>query len=187
MCIRDRVVTEGAGFKPSTTVVVFIKTQILGSLTTKANGTFRAAFFMPTKLDPGVEVIQVNGITKNNVLRSVSLPIVISGSKNFTLKKSVYFLGDSAKVTGQGGKVLLSILSELRGKKNIVVNVSGWVKETSDKSYDARLSKERAKNMVYVLEEIYGIKAKYFYKGYGISPENTDKSRRADIVITYTK
>jgi uncharacterized repeat protein (TIGR02543 family) len=182
----NKVVTEGTGFKPSTTVVVFIDTLKLGTLTTKLNGTFRAAFFIPASLAPGVEIIQVNGITKNNVLRSVSLPIVIGAAGKFTLKRSVYFLGDSAKVTGKGGEVLLSILAVLRGKKNIVVTVSGWVKETSDKSYDARLSKERAQNMVYVLQDIYGIKGKYSYKGYGISPENTEKSRRADIVITYT-
>jgi hypothetical protein len=40
--------------------------------------------------------------------------------------------------------------------------------------------------MVHVLRDIYKIKAKFSYKGYGISPEGTDKSRRADIVVTFT-
>ena len=34
--------------------------------------------------------------------------------------------------------------------------------------------------MVHVLRDIFKIKATYSWKGYGISPENTAKSRRAE-------
>jgi uncharacterized repeat protein (TIGR02543 family) len=182
----NKVATHGEGFAPNTPVVVYIGGVKIGTVTTDSNGSFSGSFLIPQSVRPGVKIIQVNGITHGNTVRSVSLPIIIRKGGAGTIKKSVYFLGDSPKVTGHGGMVLQSILKLLRSKKNIVVNVSGWVKETADKSYDIKLSHDRAQNMVHVLRDIYKIKAKYSYKGYGISPEGTDKSRRADIVVTFT-
>ena len=182
----NKAATSGTGFMPGTTVGVFLGTKRLGNVLTNDTGSFTAAFTIPQSIKRGILVIQVNGITNNNTVRSVSLPVVFKGIGLNELKKAVYFLGDSPKVTGHGGMVLQAIWALLKGKKNIVVNVSGWVKETADKSHDIKLSYQRAQNMVHVLRDIYKIKAKYSYKGYGISPEGTDKSRRADIVITFT-
>ena len=182
----NKAATSGTGFMPGTTVGVFLGTKRLGNVTTNENGSFTASFPIPQSIKRGILVIQVNGITNNNTVRSVSLPVVFKSIEGGQVQKSVYFLGDSPKVTGHGGMVLQAIWALIKGKKNIVVNVSGWVKETADKSHDIKLSNQRAQNMVHVLRDIYKINAKYSYKGFGISPEGTDKSRRADIVITFT-
>jgi uncharacterized repeat protein (TIGR02543 family) len=180
----NKAATSGSGFMPNTIVLLFIGTTELGTVVTDENGAFSASFFIPRSQVSGVRIMQVTGITNNNVLRAVSLPVVFRNAGGLIVK-AVYFVGDSPKVTGHGGMVLRAIWALLKGKKNIVIVVSGWVKETADKSYDIRLSRERAQNMVHVLRDIFKIKATYSYKGYGISPENTDKSRRADIVVTF--
>ena len=112
------------------------------------------------------------------------------GAKLYQIDSTGVFTDTGVSVTGvnpSGGDILRAIRAAVKGKKNIVVTVSGWVKETGDKSYDAKLSSARAANMVYMLKSIWHVKATYSYKGYGISPENSAKSRRADIVVTYTK
>ena len=103
-----------------------------------------------------------------------------------TITKSVYFLGDSSGIIGATADTLTDLRGLLKGKKNITVSVSGWVKETKDKSYDARLSADRATAIVKVLRDSFGISGTYTYKGFGIDPGNSDKSRRADIVITWS-
>ena len=106
--------------------------------------------------------------------------------KQFKLNRSVFFKGDSSVLTPTANAILSEIFNILRGKKNIVVSVKGWVKETPDKSYDISLSNRRAGNIVNSLRNLFGIKGQYVHKGYGISPENNYTSRRADIEITYT-
>ncbi len=182
----SKAAASGTGFMPGTTVLLFIGTSSLGTASVGANGTFTTARLIPQSLTSGFLLLQVNGVTVDNGLRSVSVPVVFKRLTTGVLNKSVYFLGDSPKVTGQGGRILQDIWSQLKGKKNIVVTVSGWVKETADKSYDLRLSMQRAQNMVHVLRDIYRIKATYSFRGFGISPENTEKSRRADISVTYS-
>ena len=103
-----------------------------------------------------------------------------------TITKSVYFLGDSSGIIGATADILTDLRGLLKGKNNITVNVSGWVKETKDKSYDTRLSADRAAAIVKVLRDSFGISGTYSYRGFGIDPGNSDKSRRADIVITWS-
>jgi outer membrane protein OmpA-like peptidoglycan-associated protein len=112
-------------------------------------------------------------------------PVVVS-QKQFKLNRSVYFKGDSSVLTPTARAILLEIFNVLKGKKNIVITVKGWVKETPDKSYDISLSNRRAGNIVNTLRNVLGIKGQYDHRGYGISPENNYTSRRADISITYT-
>ena len=112
---------------------------------------------------------------------------MIAGETRFTARFAVYFLGDSPKITAKCGDLLRAIRNLLKGKKSITVTVNGWVKETKVKKHDLQLSFDRAQNIVHVLQDIFHVKAAYTFAGNGISPENTDKSRRADIVVTYTK
>jgi outer membrane protein OmpA-like peptidoglycan-associated protein len=142
---------------------------------------------LPRNLAKGVHSLQVAGVAKVNQVRAVTAALVIAGETRFTARFAVYFLGDSPKITAKCGDLLRAIRNILKGKKAITVTVNGWVKETKIKKNDLQLSSARAANIVYVLRTIFRVKASYKFAGNGISPENTDKSRRADIVITYTK
>lgn len=112
-------------------------------------------------------------------------PLIVA-KKVFKLSRSVYFKGDSSLLTPTANSILRDIFRVLKGKKNIVISVRGWVKETPDKSYDMSLSNRRAGKIVNSLRTLYAIKGQYSHRGFGISPENNYISRRADIIVTYT-
>jgi outer membrane protein OmpA-like peptidoglycan-associated protein len=59
------------------------------------------------------------------------------------------------------------------------ITIIGRVKETNDKSYDMRLSKQRATNVANYLKRL-GVKGTYKVIAAGISPENKPISRRVD-------
>lgn len=164
-----------------------------GTITYKATcaGIVKIVGKVVTLISAGTCVITATVSAAPNFGRaSVSMnlrvtPVVVS-QKQFKLNRSVYFKGDSSVLTPTARAILLEIFNVLKGKKNIVITVKGWVKETPDKSYDISLSNRRAGNIVNTLRNVLGIKGQYDHRGYGISPENNYTSRRADISITYT-
>jgi outer membrane protein OmpA-like peptidoglycan-associated protein len=125
-------------------------------------------------------------VSKSNQARTATAALVIAGVTKISVTRAVYFLGDSPKITAKTGDVLRALRDLLKNKKNITVTVTGWVKETAKKDHDLKLSADRAANIVFVLRQLFHVNAVYNYVGKGISPENTDKSRRADILVTYT-
>ena len=106
-------------------------------------------------------------------------------SKKLTLK--VYFKGDSAKLIAATKAKIAAFVKKIKasgGKPSITV--IGKVKETVDKSYDVRLSTQRALN---VAKEMKRLKALGVYKtvAAGISPENKAISRRVEITAIWPK
>ena len=104
-----------------------------------------------------------------------------------TITASVYFLGDSAKIIAKTGDALRALRDKLKGAKNIVISITGWVMETKKKQHDMELSYQRAENIAHVLRDIFHVKATFHYVAKGIWPGATPTSRKADIVVSYTK
>lgn len=102
------------------------------------------------------------------------------------LNLKVYFKGDSAVLTATA-KADLRILAKKAKTYGLasLVNVIGRVKETNDKSYDIRLSRQRATNVTNYLKSL-GVKGTYRLVAAGISPENKPVSRRVDVTITWS-
>ncbi len=95
----------------------------------------------------------------------------------------IYFTGDSPVITRTAYKELVKLANKVkRNVQKLQVIVDGWVKETNDKSYDIRLSRDRATNTVKVLRGL-GVDAYVSLTPRGISPENTPKSRRTNVSI----
>jgi outer membrane protein OmpA-like peptidoglycan-associated protein len=110
-------------------------------------------------------------------------PVAASGK----LVQRVYFTGDSAKLTSTAQKQLAALAKKAKslGAK-FSVAVIGRVKETADKSYDLRLSKQRATNVADRLRKL-GLYGTYRTVAAGISPENQPISRRVEVTITWKK
>jgi outer membrane protein OmpA-like peptidoglycan-associated protein len=68
----------GEGFKPDSEVNVYIFSTpiLLGTTKTTSTGSFRASFPIPANLEEGNHLLQVNGISSRNDLRSATLPVV---------------------------------------------------------------------------------------------------------------
>jgi uncharacterized repeat protein (TIGR02543 family) len=108
-------------------------------------------------------------------------PVV--GPKKLTI--TVYFKGDSAVLTAATKTALkkLSIQARAYGRAS-AITIIGRVKETNDKSYDMRLSKQRATNVAAYLKKL-GVNGTYKVIAAGISPENKAISRRVDGVLVW--
>jgi outer membrane protein OmpA-like peptidoglycan-associated protein len=105
--------------------------------------------------------------------------------KKLTL--TVYFKGDSAVLTS-ATKIALTRLARKAKTYGTAsaITVIGRVKETNDKSYDARLSKQRATNVAVFLRKL-GVTGTYRVIAAGISPENKPVSRRVDTTLVWNK
>ena len=105
--------------------------------------------------------------------------------KVLTLK--VYFKGDSAVLLA-AAKTDLRILAKKAKAYGLAssITVIGRVKETNDKSYDLRLSRQRATNVANFLKTL-GVKGTYKLVPAGISPENKPVSRRVDTTLVWNK
>ena len=106
-------------------------------------------------------------------------------AKKLTLK--VYFKGDSAKLTATTKAKISALVKKIRAAGGSPqIYVIGKVKETADKSYDIRLSTQRA---VSVANQMKNLRASGKYKtvAAGISPENKAISRRVEITVIWPK
>ena len=106
-----------------------------------------------------------------------------TAAKVLTLK--VYFKGDSAVLLA-AAKTDLRILAKKAKAYGLAssITVIGRVKETNDKSYDLRLSRQRATNVANFLKTL-GVKGTYKLVPAGISPENKPISRRVEVTIKW--
>lgn len=131
-------------------------------------------------------VLVARWVTRASVPRTVPTPTptptptspVVSAPKKLTI--TVYFKGDSAVLTSTTTKALkkLAIQAKVYGKASSIT-IIGRVKETNDKSYDMRLSKQRAVNVANYLKKL-GVTGTYKVIAAGISPENKAISRRVE-------
>lgn len=98
----------------------------------------------------------------------------------------VFFKGDSPVLTAAAKKILQNLAKKVyKSVQHRQLVVDGWVKETLNKSYDIALSDKRAANSAAYLRKL-GVDAFARLTPRGISPENNDTSRRANISVFYS-
>ena len=104
-----------------------------------------------------------------------------------TLIEDVFFGGDSPELTPATKQSLSSLARAiLAAPVNGKLIISGWVLATKNTSYDLKLSKDRAKNVVSYLQSA-GVKAEYKPVARGVAQIKSDKARHADIFVTWSK
>lgn len=99
------------------------------------------------------------------------------------LTQTVYFKGDSAVLQTKAKQQLKALATKaVTYGYALRIQVTGRVKETNDKSYDMRLSRQRAQNVANYLKTLK-VKGKWVVIAAGISPENKAISRRVDLTL----
>mgnify|MGYP000393793408 CR=1 FL=1 len=146
---------------------------------------------LPVLTRPGYEfvgwsskAVTTTGSIKN--YKPVKDEVLWAVWKNIPANTKVYFGGDSPVLLASEKKTLQKLAQKvLVNTQRPQMIVNGWVKATSDASYDLRLSNQRATNTVAFLKAL-GVDAFVSKAAKGISPENTDKSRRTDVQIYFS-
>lgn len=134
-------------------------------------------------------------LVANWVVRSASVPggavdtskPVVGLTYPKKLNLTVYFKGDRSYLI-PATVTKLKALAATAKKYGYATSITiyGRVKETNDKSYDAKLSKARAINVAAYLKKL-GVKGVFKIIPAGISPENKAISRRVDMTLFWNK
>lgn len=105
---------------------------------------------------------------------------------SWTLKRTIFFGGDSSRLTPAATRTLTQVAALLRGaNQTLHVSTVGWVKETANKDIDARLSRDRAVQTNAFLRRSLQF-ATATAVGRGIFGIDSPISRRAELTVIVT-
>jgi len=107
------------------------------------------------------------------------------GGGQKVISSVLIFWGDSPKLRAGAIAKLKAMVAKLKGKKNITVEIKGWVHKTRSSRIDAWLALQRAKNSAAFLKK-YGIKGTFKIAAKGIYHAGNATDRRSEITIRYT-
>jgi hypothetical protein len=94
--LNNTFVVSGSGWQPGTEMVawMFSTPQRLGVIPVPDDGKYTAELSLPEKIDIGEHTVQVNGLTRDGSLRSVSIEVLYLGSTDNSRNQ---IAGDSQK------------------------------------------------------------------------------------------
>lgn len=157
---------NGEGFAPNSIVHVYLFStpKLLGTTNTDANGKFNASFPVPTSVDPGNHVIQVNGLSPKKEVRSASVGLLVEAVKkdsaslkdlNFNLQK----VGSKGLITFSKGKAAVAgaqtkIIKSYKFKRGATIEVVGYASKSAGQD-DLRISLDRALNVKKALQRLH--------------------------------
>jgi hypothetical protein len=176
--------TSGTGFKPNSTVKVYVFSDpiFLGTLQTDATGKFIGKLPVPANLNMGNHTIQVSGFTPGNVVRTASIGVVVAAKP---IVAKVIFGGDSSVITPLAASQLKALATQLNKRSaKATVTLEGYVMATAVTSNDKKLSAARAAAVKAVLLKL-GVKAVFKTKAMGVAPQKGPIARRVDALATW--
>lgn len=204
---NQQVYVGGTGFKANSEVRVYLFStpQLLGTTTTDAKGEFAAVFPMLKEVSEGDHLIQVNGISPDNDLRSATLPaiyekikpvvkpdtstaispekpttpVVTPASKNLILVVPFAFNKYSL------GSSQISILKSLKKTKATEIKVVGYAQPSSPQP-DIALSLDRAIEVKKSVSKIVPV-AKFTTRGSGPKNNPLCAPYKNKCVVIYVK
>ena len=177
---RESLYVAGEGFKPFSEVRIYIfsNPQLLGTLTTSANGSFSGIFPIATNLEEGPHLLQVNGMSSLNELRSASIPAIFEKIKIAPPSQITPAPGSNpvgSRVTqlvipfafnrysvGESQKAIIKSLTVKPGAK---VRVTGYAEPTR-KQPDIAISLDRALEVKFAVAKLIP-RAKFNVSGAG--------------------
>jgi len=150
----------GDGFKPNSTVNVYIFSTptLLGTVTTDAQGKFKANFPVASDINTGNHVIQVNGYSPKDEVRSASVGLLVEATSS-TSTINLTKVGSAGVVPFSAAKYKIgsaqtTVLSKYRFTKNPTLLVIGYASKTTGED-DIRISLDRALEVKAALAKRY--------------------------------
>jgi len=136
----------------------------LGSAPASSGGVVAATFTVPAGVDLGAYVLQVNGVTDTDQVRSVNLLMdVVPGAPSMTegmLREAAFYKGASAVFSANGKAKLRAMVEAIpAGAESVEVTVVGVSTALETPRANLRLARDRAEKIVAYLKDA-GVKGK---------------------------
>ena len=196
----NNVTTSGTGFKPNSQVDVYVYSTPtwLGAVITDEFGNFTTTLPMPTALPEGDHTFQAKGLTPDEQVRAVAVPITLVPAvavlvpkvvKPGSLSFKVFFAMNSPIVSkaekAKVAKLIKSAQAKIASDSRQTIVVTGWVQPNPNPGNIKFLSTNRAKNVAQIIKSL-GFKGAYTLKFPGLDQENVPQSRHASVKITWS-
>ena len=186
----QQVRVSGPGFKPNTEVHVYLFStpRLIGTTTTDGNGNFVGIFPMLKDVAVGNHLIQVNGISPDNQIRSTTLPAIYEKAKSpvTSAMKNLVFVIPFAANNYTLYVYKKSILAKLKQVSASKIQVIGYDQPSSRQS-DIALSLDRALEVKSAVSKIVP-KANFITRGFGPKSQPLcAKYKNKCVVVTITQ
>jgi hypothetical protein len=181
----QQVRVSGPGFKPNTEVHVYLFStpRLIGTTTTDSNGYFVGIFPMLKDVAVGNHLIQVNGISPDNQVRSTTLPAIYEKAK--TSVNNLVFVVPFASNKYTLNNSQMALLKSVKKVKATKIQVIGYAQPSAPQA-DIALSLDRAIEVRKAVSKLVP-KANFITRGSG--PKNQPlcaKYKNKCVVVTIT-
>lgn len=137
----------------------------IGSAPVSGAGSVSATFTVPVGLDLGAYVLQVNGVTATDQIRSVNMLLdVLPGApkmRAMQMREAAFYVGGSAQFSDTGRVKLREMVAAVpKDAKNVRVSVVGVSVSQDSPRANLELARERAQGIVDELQAS-GVKGSY--------------------------
>lgn len=157
--------TRGGSWTANSAVTNLSNSFYLGSASVDASGNVVATFTVTAEVDLGSYVLQVNGLTPSEQVRSVDMLMdVVAGAldmRSGSMRESAFYKGVSSKFTKTGRAKLLSLVNSIpAGAEGVQVVVVGVSTSAPTVEENIDLARDRAKRIASFMKA-QGVKGKY--------------------------
>jgi outer membrane protein OmpA-like peptidoglycan-associated protein len=185
------VFTSGTGFQPNSEVRLYLldNSLFLGAVATDASGSFSGTVPLPAGIRVGRHTLQVNGLTPDGQVRSLSLGVLVKKASSDqsvrNAKATVYFAALSSTLDATAKKSLDALV---KGRKKAVTRIlaNGFVQGNDTTANDRALSLARAQSVATYLTS-QGVTGKVIVRANGVAKETGAAGRKAIVTITWQR
>lgn len=145
---NQRAHIMGAGFKPNSEAKVYIFSEaiLMGTLKVDNNGNFVGNLPVPAELTAGVHILQVNGVSPKDQVRSASVPVLYQKSAPISqpvMAKRNTLVVPFAYNKYAVGKTQQAIIKMIAANPGSKIKVTGYAQKTKPQP-DIAISLDRA-------------------------------------------
>ncbi len=180
---------NGVGFLPNSKILIYMHSEpvYVGEVQVSAEGKVSGQISLELAIEPGQHNLVFKATMFDGSPYEIKFPIEIINSPTVVKSpaKSVYFAGDSSALTLAAKTILDTIVKSAINKRNLIVQVNGFVKKTPVSRFDKTLSMARAAAVTKYLKS-KGLKATYNAAGKGYLSIDNASARRATISVSFT-
>ena len=165
---------RGSGFDDRSQVRIYLMSRSthLGSLMTDGSGDFTGSVVAPVDATIGPDTLQINGFTRDRLVRSVSLGVRVTSAtlaKPTSVGSRIYFGYRSAVLTAKAKRSLMAMIAQVPAGQSASAAVTGALRSTGASAFDKSLASKRAAVV------------SRFLKTHGMSGKVTSSVRRVEV------